>query len=405
MNQKEIFKGSMRILKRNKLRTFFMIIGTVIGITALTLTFTIGIGSQKLITQRAQKYLGSNNILIRAEKLKLDGKPTSTDLVSSLTLDDVKALSQETSLISMVDPLQFLPDQEIIANGHNIKTMVKANSFIGQYAWNRGTIKGEYFNSAEESSASRVAIIGTKIASALFKNTDPIGAQIRIGNVPFIVKGVLEPKGVDPHGNDLDFDVIVPVTTLMRRLTNIDYIAMIKVVLTDESKMDEAVSTINTVLDERHHVTDENKRDYSLITPTFVKEKIKEMTRVFNVFLPLISLIALLASGIVIVVLMLISANERTNEIGLRMAVGARPKDIQRQFLIEVTVTSLSGGIIGIMLGLIFFVLAGSVMHLPFFVPWQIILLGTLLPIIVGMVAGIIPARKAARLNPVEALK
>lgn len=305
----------------------------------------------------------------------------------------------------MVDPIQLLPNQEIVANGHNIKTMVKGNSTIGQLAWNRGTVKGSYFTEAEESGSSRVALIGTKIANVLFAASDPIGAPIRIGNVPFIVKGILEPKGVDPHGNDMDFDVVVPVTTLMKRLTNVDYISAIKVVLKDESKMDQAVATIDALLKERHQVTDNSKVDYSIVTPTFVKAKIEEMTRVFNVFLPLISLIALLASGIVIVVLMLISANERVSEIGLRMAVGARSKDIQRQFLTEVVFTSLTGGIFGIVLGLALFLLAASFMHLPFFIPWQILALGTLLPMLVGILAGILPARKAARLNPVEALR
>jgi putative ABC transport system permease protein len=405
MNQKEIIKGSIRILGRNKMRTFFMIIGIIIGITALTITFTIGKGSQKLITERAKKYLGTNTLLVIAEMVKLNDRPEASNLVSSLTLDDAKVLQKEVPNVSMVDPVHMLPNQEIIANGSNVRTLVKGTSAQGKYVWNRNVIKGEYFSEAEVLSSSRVALIGTKVAEALFKGADPVGAQIRIGNAPFIVKGVLEPKGVDPHGNDMDFDVVVPVTTLMRRLTNVDYISMIKVVLKDESKLDETVTSISGVLKERHRITDESKVDFNIITPAFVKQKIEEMTRVFNVFLPLISLVALLASGIVIVVLMLIATNERVGEIGLRVATGARPKDIQRQFMIETSIISILGGVIGIVLGMLGFTFAAAKMGLPFFIPWQILLLGTLLPMLVGILSGIIPARKAAKLNPVEALR
>jgi putative ABC transport system permease protein len=169
--------------------------------------------------------------------------------------------------------------------------------------------------------------------------------------------------------------------------------------------MDEVVSGITAVLNERHHISGNKSSDFIVVNPTFVREKIKEMTRVFNVFLPLISLIALLAAGIVIIVLMFMSVNERTSEIGLRKAVGARSKDILFQFLIEVSITSLLGGIIGAIIGLLCFKVAGSLMNLPFYIPWQIVVFSILLPVLVGVAAGIIPARKAAGYNPVEALK
>jgi len=405
MNKKEVFKGSLRILKRNKMRTFFMILGIVIGIASLSLTFTIGKGFQKQISERAKKYLGSNGIIITAEKVKLDSKPVNNELISTLTIDDLKAIASEVPSVSMVDPVQFLSNREIIIGNKNISTTVKGSSVNGQFVWNRGVTKGEYFNDGEELNASRVALIGTKIAETLFGPSDPIGAQIRIGEIPFTVKGVLEPKGVDPHGNDLDLDVVVPITTLMKRMMNVDYILMAKVILSDENRMDEAVSGITAILKERHHLTENEGNDFSIVTPTFVKEKIKEMTKVFNVFLPLISLIALLAAGIVIIVLMYMTVNDRINEIGLRKAVGARSKDILFQFLVEVSITSLLGGIIGMAIGLACFKVFGLLMHFPFYIPWQIFLFGILLPVIVGIAAGAIPAKKAAGFNPVDALR
>ena len=265
--------------------------------------------------------------------------------------------------------------------------------------------QGEYFNEGEELNGSRVAVIGPKIAETLFGNSSPVGAQIRVGNITFTVKGVFESKGVDPHGNDLDLDVFVPITTLMKRMMNVDYIVMAKVVVADENHMDEVVSGITAILNERHHISGNKSSDFIVVTPTFVREKIKEMTRVFNVFLPLISLIALLAAGIVIIVLMFMSVNERTSEIGLRKAVGARSKDILFQFLIEVSATSIIGGVIGIILGLACFKVFGAFMHLPFAIPWQIFVFGLLLPVVVGIAAGMIPARKAAKYDPVVALR
>lgn len=404
MNRKEIFKSSIRILRRNKMRTFFMILGIIIGVASLSITFTIGQGFKKQITERARKYLGASDILVTAVKIKLEGKSVENNLISTLTIDDLKAIASEVPLVSMYSPVQFLPNSEIIAGNKNISTSVKGSSTNGQIVWNRSVIKGEYFDEAEELNASRVALIGTKIAETLFGTSDPIGAQIRIGDVPFTVKGVLEPKGIDPHGNNLDLDVFVPISTMMKRLMNVDYIAMAKIVISDENRMDEAVSGITAVLNERHHITN-GESDFLILTPTFVKEKIKEMTKVFNVFLPLISLIALFAAGIVIVVLMLMSINERISEIGLRKAVGARSKDVVTQFLVEVSITSLIGGIIGISIGLACFMAFCAIIKLSFFIPWQIPVFGVILPMLVGIIAGIIPARKAAKYNPVEALR
>jgi putative ABC transport system permease protein len=405
MNKKEVLKGSLRILKRNKMRTLFMILGIIIGIAALCLTFTIGKGTQKQISERVKKYLGPNSLIVRAEKLKLDGKPVNSDLISTLTLDDMKAIASEVPTVSMYDPLLLLSNREVIAGNRNITTTIRGNSVNGQFVWNRGVSKGEYFNEGEEMNASRVALIGSRIAETLFGTADPVGTQIRIGDVPFTVKGVLQPRGVDPHGNDMDLDVIIPISTMMKRMMNVDYIMLAKFLVTDENKMDEAVAGITAVLNERHHISDKTKSDFSIITPTFVKEKIKEMTKVFNVFLPLISLISLLAAGIVVIVLMLMAVNERIGEIGLRKAVGARSKDILYQFLMEVSLTSLLGGFIGMALGLTFFKIFGIFMHFPFYIPWQILVFGIVLPVVVGIGAGIVPARKAARYNPVEALR
>lgn len=405
MNRKEIFKSSLRILKRNKLRTFFMSLGIIISIASLVLTITLGKSFQKQITDRAKVYLGSNSVVIMAQRMKLEGRPMESDLVSSLTIADLKSVAEQVSSITMFDPVQYVNNCEVIAGNHSISTNVKGSSVTGEFVWNRGAVKGVYFNQNDETSAARVALIGTDIASTLFGNSDPVGETIRINGVAFVIRGVLASKGVDPHGNNLDLDIVIPVTTLMKRLTNVDYIRLGKLVLRDDADMDEAVAAISAVLRERHNTGNGSEDDFMVITPDFVKQKISEMTRIFNVFLPLISLIALLASCIVIVVLMLISVNERVAEIGLRKATGARYRDILFQFTSEATLTSLLGGITGIIVGLAGFALVSVKMKVPFEPSLLLFAGGFLLPVFAGIISGIIPARKAAKYNPVEALR
>jgi putative ABC transport system permease protein len=405
MNKKEIIKGSFRILKRNKMRTFFMTLGIIISITALILSVSVGKGFFNQMNSRVKVYMGANSLVIMAQKVKLEGKQLAkTDLVSSLTIDDMEAIAREVPSVVMFDPMQMAENREVIGGEGNITTQIKGGSVNGQFVWNRGVSRGAYFDDADVKSNARVALIGTVIAARLFGDDSPIGSTIRIGNIPFTVKGVLVSKGVDPHGNDLDLDVIIPITTMMKRVMNVDYLFLGKVVLADGQETDQAVKAITAVLKERHHITRDDMIDFTIMTPEFVREKIAEITKVFNVFLPLISLVILLISGIVVVVLMTMSVSERNAEIGLRKAVGARSKDILYQFLIEASVTSFIGGIAGIVLGLALYALAIVQINMPFNVPFVAWAGGFILPVITGMLAAIIPAYKASGIAPAHAL-
>lgn len=404
MNKYKIIASSFRILRRNKLNTLFMILGIVIGIAALSLTFTMGLGAEKQLTERVKNLFSPNNILITSGRVELESGRSSESSATNLKIEDIEAIMNEVPGITMYAPIQVTPERDVIFANRNISTAINGGTAEGELVWKRSVIAGEYFTKADEKSSARVALIGTKIAKKLFEGSSPIGEQIRIGAVPFTVKGVLEDKGIDPHGTDLDMNVIVPITTLMNRLMNVNYIIGAKLEVEDASKTEDIAVKITSVLRERHSLNTDETNDFHIVTPVVVKEIIGKMNRIFTLFLPLISGIALTVGGVVIVVIMLMSVSRRVSEIGLRKALGARPKDIMFQFLVEASVVSLFGGIVGLLIGLVGAWLFLSSRGITFFIPWQTILFGVLFPVIVGMLAGIIPARKAAKMDPVEAL-
>jgi len=404
MNKYKIIESSFRVLSRNKLNTFFMILGIVIGIAALSLTFSLGKSTEKQLTEKVKKLFSPNNILITSGRVELGGGRSSESATANLKIEDIEAIMNEIPGVTMYDVFQTTPERDVIFGNKNVSTAINGGTAEGEIVMRRSVTKGEYFSKAEEKSSARVALIGTKIAKKLFEDSDPVGAQIRVGQVPFTVKGVLEERGIDPHGSDLDMNVIVPITTLMNRLMNVNYIAGAKIEVEDASKTEEIAVKITSLLRERHSLNVNETNDFSLVTPVMVKEIIKKMNRVFTLFLPLISGIALLVGGVVIVVIMLMSVSKRVSEIGLRKALGARPKDIMFQFLVEASVLALFGGVIGLSLGLTAAWLFMSSKGLIFFFPWETVLIGVLFPIIIGVLAGILPARKAAQLNPIEAL-
>lgn len=404
MNKIKIIESSFRILRRNKLNTFFMILGIVIGIAALSLTFSLGKSAEKQLTRKVKNLFNPNNILVTSGRVELESGRSSESSMTNLKIEDIEAIMNEVQGITMYDVIQATPERDVIFGNKNISTAINGGMSEGEMVWRRSVTSGEYFSKAEEKSSARVALIGTKIAKKLFEGSNPVGSQIRIGTVPFTVKGVLEERGIDPHGTDLDMNVIVPITTLMNRLMNVNYIAGAKFEVEDASMTEEIAGKITSVLRERHSLNNNETNDFSIVTPVVVKEIIGKMNRVFTLFLPLISGIALLVGGVVIVVIMLMSVSRRVSEIGLRKAIGARSKEIMFQFLIEAAVVSLFGGIIGLAIGLVGAGVFMSSMGLTFFIPWETILFGVLFPIIIGVLAGIIPALKAAKLDPVEAL-
>ena len=404
MKKNMMVKSSFRIMASRKLRSFFMMIGMVLGVAALILVFSLGKGTEKKIMMNVERIFNSSNILISAGRGRImsgtqDGRPAT-----SLTLADVEALQQVPNIV-MSDPMQMIPGREIRFAGKSVSASVWGNSERSRQVWNRGVTRGEYFDREAVRSSARVVLLGTAVARELFGNRDPLGEQILVGNVPFRVLGIMEPMGTDIHGSDRDNEISVPISTLMRRLLNVDYIIAAKLIVRDNRQMTGTVEKIRGILRERHHLAPAESDDFSVLTPVQVQQMVAQAGRVFTLFLPLIAAISMLIGGVIVANLMFISVNERTAEIGLRKALGARSRDILWQFVMEAGIVALAGAMAGILLGLTGVQLLVLKMKLPLVISWTAIALGVILSAAIGLAAGVIPARRAAALDPVKTLR
>ena len=404
MKKSRIIKSGFRGMGRHKARTFFMMLGIVVGIFALTVIFSIGQGTENQVMSNIEKLFSPNDIMISAGRTGMGG-PRQGELVTTFTIADLEAIAEAIPNVEMWDPLIMTPGREAVYKDKSATTSIWAHSPQAELVWNRTIVSGEFFDDRDMESTARVALIGQDLAKELFGDEDPLGEQIRIGNVPFRIKGVLELRGVDPNGMNRDHELWIPITTSMRRLLNVDYIRNGKLRLEDVSKMAEAEAQITEILRERHDLAPQEPDDFHLFTPVQIQEMVSSANRVFNLFLPLIAAISLIVGGVVVANLMLLSVNERTAEIGLRKAVGARSKDILLQFLVETTVVTFVGGIVGIVLGLAGVGAVTAMMGMAFTVSWQALLLAILSSTIIGLLAGVFPARRAAAHQPVEALR
>ncbi len=400
-----ILKNSIRILGRHKLRSFFMMIGIVVGITTLTLVFSIGKGTQQKVMNAIEKIFDARSIMISAGGGQMMGRPQFGSMVTTFTLEDMQIILEEVPGIAVWDPMQMIPDREVRYREKSGRYRILGHSPKAEVVWNRGVTRGEFFDESDTDTYARVALIGGTVAEELFGDADPIGEQIRIGNAPFRVIGILEIVGADPHGMNRDSEIYIPYTTAMRRLMNVDYLMAAKILVEDPAEMKEIVAQITGILRKQHHLDEGEPDDFSILTPIKVQEMVSKALNIFNLFLPIIAGISLLVGGVVIANLMLISVSERRSEIGLRKAVGARSRDILVQFLMEATFVTLAGGIVGIVIGLAGVQAFAGMMNIPVTISGKALIFGIFFSSLVGLVAGVIPARRASELQPVETLQ
>ncbi len=401
MNKKLLLLHILRPLARYKLRTLFMSVGIVLGVAALVVTRAMGAGAKHEIMEKVNRMFSSSSIVVTAG----GGGMGNGGGVTSLKIADIAAVAEALPEVVAWDPLQVLPGQDVKYRDRVHRMNIWGASEQAERVRDRGVIAGEPITAAEVESAARVALIGTDAAAALFDEEDPIGERIMVGSVPFQIKGVLEPYGMDPHGDNRDDEIQVPISTMMRRLRNVDYIQAATFVVDPPEQVEQAASKVAAILRERHVLARDEADDFSLFTPAVIRKMVNKANRVLDVFLPAAAGLALLVAAIVIANLMLMNVRRRVPEIGLRKAMGATDGQIRLQFLIEAVVVTVSSGLLGIALGVAAVAFATSHIQVPALLTVDAVALALLAATLVGVLAGAVPARRAARLDPIDALE
>jgi putative ABC transport system permease protein len=377
-------------------------LGIVVGVAALVVMRSIGTGAQQDMLAKIERLFSAGSIWVVNSSAAMHG---GVQKLGQLSLEDVAALEDEIEEIIDVSPILSTGGIEVRSALANRTSLVIGTTEREEYVGDRGVVAGKFFTAAEVRSSARVALIGLTAAEALFGDDDPVGQQVQIAGAPFRIKGVLERFGADPHGMDRDDEIHIPITTLMRRVVNVDTISRVKVLVSSTEAVEPTVDRIADVLRARHGLSDDTPDDFAMYTPTQVQERVKEANRVVTVYLPATAGIALIVAALVIANIMLISVRERIPEIGLRKAVGATDRQISGQFLLEgLTVTLISAalgtGLAAAVLGALGHMSGGGASMTA-----DSAILGFLAALVVGASAAFFPARQAARQEPVDALR
>lgn len=403
MRPARLVRTSLSALGRHRLRTAFMTAGSLVGVAALTFVLTIGTAAQRKILATVRQLFGSSSIIVSGGGGFFMGGPRGAS--TRLTLDDAAALAAALPEVDVWDPMQVVPSAAVRRADATHTVRLLGQSERSERVWGRSVSRGEFFDAPAVASSARVALVGETAARALFGNEDPLGGEILIGSVPFRVTGVLEVQGTDIHGMDRDDEIVVPVSTAMRRVMNVDTIRAVKLLVRDPARVDGTAREVARVLRERHALGTGQPDDFTIVSSSSVQKTIGRMQNVLFLYLPLVAGISLLAGGAVAAALMLSSVNERVPEIGLRRALGARPRDIRGQFLIETGLTAVGGGLLGAIAGSAAAVYLATRMNLAVAVSPGAIALGLALSAATGLLAGVLPARRAAQLEPATALR
>lgn len=398
---KESFLMAWASLIANKMRSILTMLGIIIGVAAVIALVSIGNGVKQDI-QNSISSLGSNLLMVMPGAPRTPGVRPSAGSMKSLKVSDYEAISKLDG-VKAASPMTN-GSYVVIYQNKNWTTSVSGVSYNYLDVNNWSMKSGRFLSEKNVQNRERVAVVGKTVVKNLFGDEDPVGAEIRVKNIPFRIIGVLNSKGSGAMGNDQDDMVIIPYTTAMERVEGVDYLRMIYVVGKDESGIDRLQSDIENLLRVRHGIKDTNLDDFNIQNMNSIMETMEETTGTLTLFLGAVAAISLVVGGIGIMNIMLVSVTERTREIGVRKALGATYSVIVTQFLIEAVVISLMGGIIGIILGIGSSKLIGMASGMSTVISVPTIVMSFAFSMAIGLIFGIYPARKAAKLNPIDAL-
>ena len=400
---REAFALALRAIRRNVLRSTLTILGIVIGVAAVIAMVTLGNGTTARVTASI-KSLGSNVLIVTPGAQAGRGPGGAAVAGPAFTIRDVTAITQSISGINAVAPIAGARGQ-VVSGNQNWPTTITgtSNDYFVVRDWPMAI--GREFTDAEMRGGRAVCIIGATVRKEVFGVQDPLGASIRVHNVPCEIVGVLSSKGQSMGGNDQDNVVILPLRTVQRRINGNEDVTVIQVGVQSSDLTARAGLDITGLLRERRRIVGGKEDDFRVLNIAEIADTVQSTTRVLTEFLSALAAVSLLVGGIGIINIMLVSVTERTREIGVRLAIGALERDVLAQFLVEAIVLSLCGGLVGIAIGLAGSYFAVPLLNVPFVFDPTVVVLAFGVSGAVGVIFGFFPARKAAQLDPIEALR
>jgi putative ABC transport system permease protein len=394
-------RSAWHALGRHRLRAALTMLGISIGVAAVVTMVSIGLGANRVVIERLQS-MGNNMLFVEAGNRTVQGVSTSFE---TMMYEDVVAVRNACPAVALASPHVNLRAQTAFGN-NNWNTQIRGVDTTFQAIRNWPLAEGEFFSPAAVTGAAKVAVLGQTVAHQLFSTaTNPVGETIRVRNMPFKVVGVLTAKGMNVTGDDQDDVVVVPWTTAQRRMLGIKYIKDMYISAASPDAIDEAKAQVTALLRQRHRLTPEQPDDHSIRDYTEIADRVKETNKVMTLLLSGVAALALLIGGINTMSIMLVTVTERTREIGVRMAVGARPRQVRVQFLFEAMLLTLVGGVAGVALGVVASGVVAHALEWPTVISSSTIAISLAISTAVGLIFGYYPALRASSLDPIEALR
>lgn len=404
MNIKNLIKVALKALNNNKMRCFLTMLGVIIGVGAVIAMLAIGQGSKNSIRAQISE-MGSNMIMIFPGGEMRGGVRQSSDDMQTLKPADYEAIVNEATTVAHITPSVNSSGQWIYGNNNYPSQLQGVNSEFLEIR-QRKVSQGEMFTEDDVKRAAKVVVIGKTLVDNLFPpGVDPVGKVVRFGSIPMTVIGVLDEKGYNTMGQDQDNMALAPYTTVMKRVLAIDYLQGLQASAVDEDRTQETIAEITDILRTQHKLKDTDADNFTIRSMQELAEMISTTSTMMTVLLAAVAGISLLVGGIGIMNIMIVSVTERTREIGLRMSIGAKGNDIMMQFLIEAIIISVTGGILGILLGAFTTWMIKVIAHWPVVIEASSVVLSFVVCTAIGIIFGFYPAAKASNLDPIEAIR